>query len=200
VGGVVASLASPHDSTFQDMFESRTWLLIMRVLIPMAALYSSVLALVEMRHLGSIPGPKSAPQSLFTKPAFHIIFIIHSLEAPSLISIALYLILGGYGPQMIPYPIFQAGYFLLVGTSVLTTLLAALFIQEELRAARNLARRIHSKRTIASIAFLCLGFDIIVIIFFMVPGFRGNNVLVPAGLAFLMIAQAGAGIVFFSKP
>ena len=166
----------------------------------MAALYSSVLALVEMRHLGSIPGPKSAPQSLFTKPAFHIIFIIHSLEAPSLISIALYLILGGYGPQMIPYPIFQAGYFLWVGTSVLTTLLAALFIQEELRAARNLARRIHSKRTIASIAFLCLGFDIIVIISLMAPGFWGNNVLVPAGIAFLIIAQAGAGIVFFPSP
>ena len=198
-----ASIGPPHNRDYQRLFQSLLWTLLMRVLLPSCAFHTALLALFEIRRVYVLKHNrrKNVQQSMSLGSLRLIHQITVWLEAPSMILIGLELIFGAFGPYALPYDIHVASYFMFNGLSVATTLLLAILIREETRAAGGLPRRHifeHYRFTVVLICVVFLGWDImwVAAAFNKHLTYAASPRTVVLVFAAAFLAQGGAGIYF----
>lgn len=118
----------PFDTRYADAFKSSEWTAFMRVIAPALALAASSLAFREaatMNRTRQVQGVDT----------LSVGFVVCAVEAPCLFLIALVMLLGQFGPMMLPLHVHYIFASLLSGTSVVTSALVALYLREECRPA-----------------------------------------------------------------
>ena len=204
--GSVATIAPPHSTHFQDMFDSVLWLVCMQIFLPAAALYTSGMAISELIRLCHVMKEISRSGNARTRNPVKetvqkISLIFFVLEAPCVLAIGILLAAGQYGPFWLPQTFFHCGFFLFSGTSVFTTFLVALLVREEARAASHLCDRrdmlMHNRIKLSLAFILSVGFDGSVILIAVFPQIRSvAESLLGILFAGLIIGQ-GFSSVFF---
>ena len=121
-------LGPKHDRSYRTLFKSWAWVIMMQILSPLFAWWTSYLAGVHLlrtyRH-----GSKAMNVD--------VLVVICLVECPTTFLIGAAFICGQFGPNMLPMFI-HAGFFsLLTGASIWTTLLLVLFLREENNHART---------------------------------------------------------------
>mmetsp|Transcript_54744 Transcript_54744/g.124673 ORF Transcript_54744/g.124673 Transcript_54744/m.124673 type:complete len:489 (+) Transcript_54744:250-1716(+) len=204
-----ASILSPHNRDYQRLFRSLLWTIFMRVVLPVFAFHTALLALFEIGRVHQIMRVrKNRRNNIHASTPLESVRVIHLiivwLEAPSMIIIGLEMIFGAFGPLMLPYSLHFALYFQFNGLSVATTVLLAILMREETRAARCLPRRHilgHYRFTVVLLFVLFLGSDITWMSAAFYKELRYFSS--PLGVTFVfgatLLIQGGAGIYFFVR-
>jgi len=150
-------------STMSKMYESLSWLLVLRILVPVFAFCTAAMAAFEVyREVCSADFKRRGPYS--------VRIVICILESPSLFVVGCALALGEFGPMSLPWPIHVALTTLLYGVSLFTSTTLAIYLKEENRrskAGRQEPRRSiwNTHRVFISVAFaVFVGSDLILII------------------------------------
>ena len=149
--GLVLEVSPPHDRTMEEYYSSIQWVLAMRIVMPLFAVWTSVHASLELhRQRNSIKG--------------HAGWAICVLEAPTCALVAVMLACGQYGPMdVLPLTVHLFAYSLFSGISFVTTLILALFMREESRSFRtSLPRRlvlVQYRWRLGMLALLVLAID-----------------------------------------
>ena len=166
--GAMLHIESPHSVSLTNLYGSWLWLLMMRILVPMYAILTAIMAAFEVyREVFSVDFKARAPHS--------VRLVICVVESTSLLVVGCMLALGQYGPMVLPWPIHFALVTLFSGVGLFTTTLLAIFLYEEGRHSsegRQAPRRSIWKahRALISMAFICfVCWDLIFVIFFISP-------------------------------
>jgi len=122
----VLGITTPHSNAMAKIYTSRSYMIVMRGILPAYAFWNSVLGYFEMyRELDT-------PQFISS-----IRLATCSLEAPISFLTGLVLLLGNYGPMMMPLQMHVMCVSLWGGVSIFSTGLLALYLQEEERHAQT---------------------------------------------------------------
>eukprot|EP00614_Pseudopedinella_elastica_P005351 CAMPEP_0172602688 /NCGR_PEP_ID=MMETSP1068-20121228/22864_1 /TAXON_ID=35684 /ORGANISM="Pseudopedinella elastica, Strain CCMP716" /LENGTH=486 /DNA_ID=CAMNT_0013404127 /DNA_START=84 /DNA_END=1541 /DNA_ORIENTATION=- len=136
-------ISPPYNRVYQKCFESPTWTLLMRSLLPAAAFYTSATAVLEFARLRKVLSEKDnsgnlLPARAAARRSMRITGLsIVTIEAPAMFCIGILLVLGQYGKMVLPARYHYFGYFLFSGISVVTTLMLALVVREEARMSKG---------------------------------------------------------------
>jgi len=147
-------LSAKHDTTYRDLFKSPAWVVLMQIVVPLCAWWTSYLSGVDLFR--TFRGAQTKKINLRV--------VIYCVECPVMFFIGVAFVCGQFGPTMLPMYI-HASFFttLLTGTSVFTTLLLVLFLREEEHSSQtNSSRRsifVLHRRTIFLVAFFLLVWD-----------------------------------------
>ena len=168
--GWQVTIKPQHVRLYQDAFESISWLLSMRIFLPLAAFYACAEACFEFRRIRKLlskPSPDTnyAPLRRTAQRSMRMIGLaIVSIEAPSLLCVGLLLAFGHYGPTALPavahWGLF---FFLFSGLSVASTVLLALLIREEALASQGFPGHdlfAHYRLSLSAVFVTCFGWEV----------------------------------------
>ena len=203
MAGMRASIYPPHNSEFETLFQSLAWTIVFRVLSPLAAFHTCIVAVYEVVRLTQYfwVQRRLARASLPVESIRTAELLIVVIEAPIMFFIGTILVFGEYGPNMLPYTVHRVGFFLFTGASVVTTLIVALLMREEARGVMGLPRRHlfgHLRLTVTSITLFFLGCDCFYAAT-VISGKEWNNatLVLLIGYVIFFVTQGGAAIYFF---
>lgn len=131
-GDLELVIEPPYDRRYANIFSSVAWIIVMRIIGPLWALFTSFLALREIREYVR---KKTIVRQVRGVSTLSIGFVVFLIEAPSLFLVAIILAMGQYGPYELPLYFHFAFLSLLGGTSLIASCLLALFLREECRPA-----------------------------------------------------------------
>lgn len=153
-GDFIIDILLPHDLSFQDAFESSWWSLVIRALIPIFAFYTSAMAFQE-----------AYKRRRRTRSVSFALFLVN---VPANFSISLALILGTFGPTLLPLNVHMGFSLLLTGCSLFTATLLIMIIREKNRHhILQLPKRdvwASYRHAIFGSAFLFIGFDLLLLV------------------------------------
>jgi len=170
---ITARIDPEHVTEFQSLCTSLLWTIVMRVLLPACALWTSLAAAqVSWRHR-------------FDRSAA---FWICCIEVPPNIYAGFALATGMYGPYSLPYEWFLAFATQLTGFSVFTTYIMALVLHEKTRGLRRMPQRdvfkyYHYRITGAFVA--CIGSDVS----FLIVSFTAKTMATYETLLIIMLTM-----------
>mmetsp|Transcript_68867 Transcript_68867/g.155791 ORF Transcript_68867/g.155791 Transcript_68867/m.155791 type:complete len:560 (-) Transcript_68867:507-2186(-) len=203
-GVEVSLLAPPHDRDTYVLYNSIPWLILMRVLLPVAALWTVIDAAIEMAQLYNHFRAKRNVQPELTRiESIRIVkLIIVAVEVPCCLYLGIAHVFGQYGPTYLPFNVHRVCHYGFTGVSVATTLLIALLIRDDSMALKHLHpnRHVldHYRGSVVVIIVLLFGFDVFYVInvsTFNVWRFSAATIFCSIS-AFILI-QLGAAIYFF---
>jgi len=135
---VKLAITAPHDATFEDIFLGPFWLVVMRVLLPALAFWTSGSALAELCKSRPPLCPRVTCYAPHSPNA-----IICATEFPCLFLVGLALALGQYGPMVLPLVFHLALTTCFLYMSLFTSVLLFKFLKEEKRfLEQQLPRRL----------------------------------------------------------
>jgi hypothetical protein len=135
-----ASISSPHDTQWEDVYTSASWSAIMRCIAPLFGLYISFIGCTEVCAAWFAWQHERNPLFAQLRAASLIALIMTSCCS---FIIALVLALGSYGPTVCPSRFHKIFFTLFTCQSMTTTSIALIVIKERFRSTppRNLPLR-----------------------------------------------------------
>jgi len=199
---LVLSIGGHHDKSYENLYLSPLWTGLLRVFAPFLALDSAVLATFGLTvHTRALKIKLSSHSScLGERDLFNVICTV---EAISMTVVAVILACGQFGPMMLPYAFHIAFTDLMMGFSVVTTLLIAIFLHDEVNAVRRARSRqaavptLWSKhyQTVTLVTVLILFASLSQLGFMWLPGWWGIGILV-IFVAIYLPLQVGIAVFF----
>lgn len=213
VGFNVTWLGWPHNKDYQGSFESPQWLILMRLVLPLAALATCVVAVLEIAQLrnalragaqlrlrlGAPGGALASEELLFGISALQskqaVSMLVMVVAVPGMVSVAAFCALGFLGPMTLPPIYFSVGSFFFAFLVAVSTLLVALLVHEETRLASGMARRNVLRRSFCSIVCIFVTFWVFDI-FVFAEKTAIDKVVFLFGIA--AVVQGVAGLYFYA--
>eukprot|EP00614_Pseudopedinella_elastica_P016326 CAMPEP_0172645764 /NCGR_PEP_ID=MMETSP1068-20121228/239899_1 /TAXON_ID=35684 /ORGANISM="Pseudopedinella elastica, Strain CCMP716" /LENGTH=757 /DNA_ID=CAMNT_0013460011 /DNA_START=6 /DNA_END=2279 /DNA_ORIENTATION=+ len=192
---VKLAITAPHDATFEDIFLGPFWLVVMRVLLPALAFWTSGSALAELCKSSSRPSFRSrvtcyAPHSPNV--------IICATEFPCFFLVGLALALGQYGPMVLPLVFHLALTTCFLYMSLFTSVLLFKFLKEEKRfLEQQLPRRLTPLWRVAAFFAAAATADMINLLAPNSPETSTHFWLPYMWIHFLIVTPAQVAIAFF---
>jgi len=200
--GAAVDISSPFDRGFYRLFTSPLWLAIFQILMPLFNYYVSASGMVEAKRIAGLEGAVS-PRKLSAR---RLAMFILMVESSSCFIFGTSLILGNYGPTMLPSVFHRAMFSGLMTPSLITTLVLALHMHEESRGVQNLERRpvfTHYRRLIVlSTIIFCICGEIGYIMLTIIPAKYFLSLRQRVAAVFIVcmaITQFGLALFFISK-
>eukprot|EP00614_Pseudopedinella_elastica_P007751 CAMPEP_0172599460 /NCGR_PEP_ID=MMETSP1068-20121228/19546_1 /TAXON_ID=35684 /ORGANISM="Pseudopedinella elastica, Strain CCMP716" /LENGTH=530 /DNA_ID=CAMNT_0013399715 /DNA_START=398 /DNA_END=1991 /DNA_ORIENTATION=+ len=136
-------LTPPDDTPFKDMFDSYSWVVALRIVLPIICLWTATDAGLEVHRIMS-------SQDTERRRTSHgaVALIVCSVETFALGVSGIFLALGHYGVYTLPIQVHSAVYTLLTGASLFTTFLVGLHLREENRILFDYERGLQDRRPI----------------------------------------------------
>ena len=196
--GLVVDIDNFHITEFQDIFLSWPWTLVMRIILPLLALYTCVLGFQgasSRRYHGLWERRRS------NKPR-PVGFIIGIIEMVTCLVIAVNLVLGYNGPMLMPYRMHAATILLLSGSTLFATVLLGLLAREKTRALNYLPERdvwVQYRITLTVAAVMFVGCDLVLVFRVLFGWSRNVDTRIFCmffSISFLIIGQSTAGAYF----
>ena len=202
LSGAAVDISSPFDRGYYRLFTSPLWLAIFQILMPLFNYYTAASGMVEAKRIAGLEGAVS-PRKLSAR---RLAMFILMLESSSCFIFGTSLILGNYGPTMLPSVFHRAMFSGLMTPSLITTLVMALHMHEESRGVNNLERRPvfnHYRRMIVLSAIIfCIWGEIGYILLTIIPAryfLPLRKRVAGASTVCMAITQFGLAVFFISK-
>ena len=124
------TIGGEHNRSFEGLFVSLQWTLAVRVILPVFALYTAVLAI-----MGWIEYGKNMNLRPYRRTAQVMVFVI---EAPCMIVVAVLAACGQMGPtQILPVVVHSLFADLLLIPSLVTTIIVAIYVHDKTKTVHD---------------------------------------------------------------
>lgn len=156
---LTVDIKTPFNREYFRLFTSSIWIAFFQVILPMINFYSVYVGVKDVVRIWRTSSRQMPPQKVSARKMS--LFIL-TIEATSCTVLGMSLILGTYGPQMLPFLFHRAMFSGLIAPSLVTTLVLGLHLREQVRMTRNEERRVvltHYRYRIAACAVFFVVLD-----------------------------------------